>query len=149
MEKLDKNRKEKIGWMLLAEKSMKKIWDNKKIRGFGKIFMISQRDILLVPFPFSDQSGRKVRPVIIISNEEFNEYSEDVLIMGITSNISKDKYSIPLLNNSIEEGKLFVPCCIKVENILKIDKGLIIKKIGKIKREKLNEIMDKIIKIIK
>ena len=30
MEKLEKNRKEKIGWMILAEKSMSKIWDNKK-----------------------------------------------------------------------------------------------------------------------
>lgn len=30
MEKLDRNRKEKIGWMILAEKSMNKIWDNKK-----------------------------------------------------------------------------------------------------------------------
>ena len=30
MEKLDVNRKEKIGWMILAEKSMKKIWNNKK-----------------------------------------------------------------------------------------------------------------------
>ena len=30
MEKLDKNRKEKIGWMLMAEKSMEKIWNNKK-----------------------------------------------------------------------------------------------------------------------
>ena len=30
MEKLDRNKKEKIGWMILAEKSMKKIWDNKK-----------------------------------------------------------------------------------------------------------------------
>ena len=30
MEKLDKNRKEKIGWMLMAEKSMAKIWNNKK-----------------------------------------------------------------------------------------------------------------------
>ncbi len=30
MEKLDKNRKEKIGWMLMAEKSMAKIWKNKK-----------------------------------------------------------------------------------------------------------------------
>jgi metal-responsive CopG/Arc/MetJ family transcriptional regulator len=30
MEKLDKNRKEKIGWFIMAEKSMKKIWDNKK-----------------------------------------------------------------------------------------------------------------------
>ena len=30
MEKLDRTRKEKIGWMILAEKSMGKIWDNKK-----------------------------------------------------------------------------------------------------------------------
>ena len=30
MEKLDRSRKEKIGWMILAEKSMSKIWSNKK-----------------------------------------------------------------------------------------------------------------------
>lgn len=30
MEKLDKNKKEKVGWIVLAEKSMKDIWDNKK-----------------------------------------------------------------------------------------------------------------------
>ncbi len=30
MEKLDRSKKEKIGWMILAEKSMSKIWDNKK-----------------------------------------------------------------------------------------------------------------------
>ena len=27
---LDRGKKEKIGWMALAEESMKKIWDNKK-----------------------------------------------------------------------------------------------------------------------
>lgn len=30
IEKFDRTRKEKIGWMLLAEKSMTKIWNNKK-----------------------------------------------------------------------------------------------------------------------
>ena len=30
MEKLETNKKEKIGFLILAEKSMKKIWDNKK-----------------------------------------------------------------------------------------------------------------------
>ena len=30
MDKLDRNKKEKIGWMILADKSMNKIWDNKK-----------------------------------------------------------------------------------------------------------------------
>lgn len=30
MEKLERTRKEKIGWMAVAEKSMEQIWDNKK-----------------------------------------------------------------------------------------------------------------------
>jgi len=30
MDKLDRTKKDKIGWMILAEKSMKKMWDNKK-----------------------------------------------------------------------------------------------------------------------
>ena len=110
--------------------------------------MINQGFLLLVPFPFSDQSGKKVRPVIVISNNEFNEYSEDVIVVGVTSNITKDKYTINLANNDLYDGKLFAPCCVKVENILKLDKELIIKKIGSIKKEKLSEIIDKIIKII-
>lgn len=111
--------------------------------------MINQLNILLIPFPFSDQKGRKVRPVIVISNNEFNEYSEDILVVGVTSNISKDKYTLPLSNKDLSEGKLFTQCCIKVENVLKIDKELVIKKIGKIKKEKLGKIKDILIKIIK
>lgn len=30
IERLDKTKKEKIGWMILAEKSLNKLWDNKK-----------------------------------------------------------------------------------------------------------------------
>mgnify|MGYP001576481273 CR=1 FL=1 len=110
--------------------------------------MIEQRDLLLVPFPFSDQSGRKVRPVIVLSNKKFNEHSEDILVVGVTSNISKDNYTINLTNKELEDGKLFTQCCIKIENILKIDKELIIKKIGRIKQDKLREITEKLFKII-
>ena len=106
--------------------------------------MMEQRDLLLVPFPFSDQKGKKVRPVIVISNDEFNNNSEDVLVVGVTSNISKNKYTINLTNKDLEEGKLFAICSIKVENILKMDKEMIIKKIGKIRKDKL-EIIKKII----
>lgn len=111
--------------------------------------MIGQRDLILVPFPFSNQSGRKVRPAIVISNNSFNNNSEDILIVGVTSNISKDQYTLRLNNEDLEEGKLITNCCIKVENILKLDKELIIKKIGKIKKEKLNEIIKTLNKIIK
>ena len=111
--------------------------------------MTEQGRLLLVPFPFSDQSGRKVRPVIVISNNEFNEHSEDILVVGVTSNISKDQYTLPLINSDLEEGKLITQCYIKVENILKIDRGLILKRVGKIKKEKLKDIINKILEIIR
>lgn len=100
-----------------------------------------QRDLVLVPFPFSDQSGKKVRPVIILSNNNFNSSSEDVIVVGVTSNVTKDIYTADLSNQDLEEGRLFDSCCIKAENILKIDKQLIIKKIGKIKKAKLVKII--------
>ena len=103
--------------------------------------MITQRDLLLVPFPFSDQSGKKVRPVVVMSNDEFNLKSEGIIVIGVTSNISKDKYAVLLENMNLEEGKLTDQCCAKVENILKLDKSLVIKKIGKISIKKFNEIL--------
>ena len=115
----------------------------------GQIPMISQRDLLLVPFPFSDQLGKKVRPVIVVSNNKFNEHSEDILVIGATSNITKDIYSLLLTNNDLDEGNLLVVCNIKVENILKVDKELVIKKIGKIKQEKLDQIIGILIKILR
>ena len=110
--------------------------------------MIEQRDLLLVPFPFSDQSGRKVRPVIVISKDEFNKYSDDVIVIGVTSNILKNKYSINLTNNNLDEGKLSTNCCIKIENLLKLDKELMIKKIGKVNKETIKKIIDNLFTII-
>lgn len=107
-----------------------------------------QGDLLLVPFPFSDQKGRKVRPAIVISNDKFNLNSEDVLVVGVTSNISKNKYSLNLIDSDLEEGELYLECSIKCENILKIDKDMIVKRIGKIKKEKLKLIINKILNII-
>ena len=69
---------------------------------------MEQRDFLLIPFPFSDQSGKKVRPVIIISCNEFNKFSEDVIVIGVTSNISNDKYTINLCNDQGEDKDLRV-----------------------------------------
>ncbi len=104
--------------------------------------MITQRSILLVPFPFSDQSGKKVRPVCVVSSTHYNKNSQDLLVAGITSNISKDQYTTLLDPNDLEEGTLHTTCCIKVENILKIDKDLVIKPIGKINKQKLRDVHD-------
>jgi len=42
-------------------------------------------DVVLVPFPFSDQRTSKKRPAVVISSTRHNEMSSDVIIMAITS----------------------------------------------------------------
>ena len=51
--------------------------------------MISYRrgDVVLVPFDFTDRSGTKWRPAVIISNDRYNQHSPDVLIASITGNL--------------------------------------------------------------
>ena len=111
--------------------------------------MIQQGDLLLVPFPFSDQSGRKTRPVIVLSNNQFNLNSEDVIVVGVTSNLSKDKHTATLENTDLENGRLFSKCLIKVENILRLDRNLVMKKIGKIRKAKIKEIISILNDILK
>jgi mRNA interferase MazF len=44
----------------------------------------SKGDVILVPFPFSDQTTTKKRPAIIISSDTYNNISQDIIIMAIT-----------------------------------------------------------------
>ena len=69
-----------------------------------------------------------------MSKDQFNTSSNDAIVCGISSNISKDHYTISVKKNKLEEGTLDT-CCIKVENVLRVDKKLLIKKIGKVKKE--------------
>ena len=41
--------------------------------------VFEQRDIIIVPFPFSDLSGSKQRPVLILSTLEYNKHTEDLI----------------------------------------------------------------------
>lgn len=104
--------------------------------------MIAQGDLFLVPFPFSNQSGKKVRPVVVISNNEYNKKSEDLIIVGVTSNLIHDNYTLSLSQNDLEEGNLITECIIKADNVLRLNKDLVIKKIGNLRKQKTKQIID-------
>ncbi len=105
---------------------------------------MKQREIYLVPFPFSDFSGRKVRPVIVVSNDSFNLSSADVVVCAITSTLKSDTYCVPLLKADIVEGELHTACLVKVQSLLKVDKRLLLKKIGTLSPKKFTVIQEKL-----
>ncbi len=44
-------------------------------------------DIVLVPFPFTDLSSSKRRPALVVSPDWFNSSNQDLVLVGITSQI--------------------------------------------------------------
>jgi mRNA interferase MazF len=43
--------------------------------------------ILLVPFPFTDQTASKRRPAVVVSNRAYNLARPDVVVMAVTSQV--------------------------------------------------------------
>ncbi len=109
---------------------------------------LKQRDIILVPFPFSDQSGSKVRPALIASNNEFNS-SEDIIVLGITSNSLERRYKIELKKKDLEWRNIQEECYIKTENILKIKKEMVIKKIDVLQKNSFDKVIISLQEIFK
>ena len=44
-------------------------------------------DLVLVPFPFTDQTGIKKRPAIVVSSEAYQRQRPDVVLMAVTSQL--------------------------------------------------------------
>lgn len=44
-------------------------------------------DIVLVPFPFTDQTTSKRRPAVVVSGRDYNRAMPDLVMMAVTSQI--------------------------------------------------------------
>jgi mRNA interferase MazF len=108
-----------------------------------------QRDIVLVPFPFSDLSSMKKRPVLIVSNNGYNENFKDVVVCVITSNQFVDLYSIPISDHDLELGILPEPSVIKSHKLFTIQKDQILKKFSTLSVQCFDKVLEKIDKLIK
>ncbi len=109
-----------------------------------------QGEIALVPFPFSDLSRQKVRPVLILSNNKYNQFSSDILVCGLTTNLKPTSYSVLVTPDDVEgKDKLRHKSKIKVDAIVSLDQKLLIKSIAKLKSSLFKKVINEINKLIK
>lgn len=102
-------------------------------------------DVVVVPFPFSDLTQAKRRPALVITALE----GDDVILCQITSQTIKDNYALSLDDKDFGTGSLKQPSNVRPNRIFTIDSHIILYQVGSLKREKLTEIIDKVIEIIR
>ena len=90
--------------------------------------MHKQGDILLIPIPFSDLTSSKKRPVLVLSNNDYNTKTEDIIVAAVTSNITSKEYSIFISDEDMQEGNLHVTSCIRVDKIYTLSQNIVINK---------------------
>ncbi len=110
--------------------------------------MYKQGEIIIVPFPFSDLSSIKQRPVLVLSKNTDNDKVEDIITCGITSNIKDPKYSVLIELNNLIEGEIPKPSRIKVDKLFTISQDIVKKKIGRINRETFEKVKTEFIRLV-
>ncbi len=82
--------------------------------------------IILVPFPFTDLSGTKVRPAVVVSHKLLGD---DVVVAFISTKESRiEKYDVRVVPN-ISNG-LKATSVVKCAKLATLDKKIILGKLG-------------------
>lgn len=102
-------------------------------------------DVVVVPFPFTDLTQAKRRPALVVAELE----GDDLILCQITSQHVRDRYAVPIDENDFEWGSLRRRSNIRPNRIFTADRHIILYKVGHLKREKLDEVIDKIVEILK
>jgi mRNA interferase MazF len=94
-------------------------------------------EIVVIPFPFSDLSGSKKRPALILADLQ----GDDIILCQITCQQIKDNYAIPVNNSDFKNGKLTAPSNIRANRIFTANKNIIIKKAASLCEPAVNAVV--------
>ncbi|MGD1807212.1 type II toxin-antitoxin system PemK/MazF family toxin [Dapis sp. BLCC M126] len=105
-------------------------------------------DVILVPFPFTNQTTSKKRPAVVVSSDIYNSQYTDLIIMAITSQNKVISRVGEVIVTEWSNAGLVKPSIIKPV-IATIEKVLVIRKLGKLEdgdcqalKNAISEILD-------
>ncbi|MGH7135358.1 MAG: type II toxin-antitoxin system PemK/MazF family toxin [Pirellulales bacterium] len=100
-------------------------------------------DVVVVPFPFTDLSQTKRRPALVVAVLP----GDDCILCQITSRAVRDSDAIALNAGDFRQGALHKPSSIRPNRLFTADTGVIVRRVGKIKTQKLDSVTKQIIAI--
>jgi len=106
--------------------------------------MHKRGDLLLVPFPFTDLSATKRRPVVALTSPD--GYG-DFIALPVTSR-PQAEHGIPITPADLTQGRLPAPSWIRTDRIVTLNANLVVKSIGEISDRALDAAVAKFCAVI-
>lgn len=106
-------------------------------------FVLKPRDIVQADPGYEDQKDNKIRPLLVISTQLFHQNSKFFVCLGITTNMEKDPYLIPITHRDTTialEERSQVMC----KRIVTVPQQKIIKKLTEVTSDFYSSVMKKV-----
>ena len=101
-----------------------------------------QGDVVLVSFIFSDESGAKRRPAIVVSTQDYHRGRQEVIIVAVTSNVDRLLPGDYLIANWQKAGLLYPSLATAI--IRTIKQTMIARRLGTVSTEDKRAIQDQL-----
>lgn len=88
-------------------------------------------DVVLVPFPFTNQMNTKQRPAVIVSTHNYARQRPDVIVMAITSQVRGTVSFADTLLRDWQQANLLKLSVVKPV-LATLEQGLVIKQLGQL-----------------
>lgn len=98
----------------------------------------SRGDVVLVSFVFTDETGVRQRPAVIISSDTYHRGREEAIIAAITSRTDRVLVGDHLISHWREAGLLFPSVATGI--IRTIKQGMVARKLGNMPRTDMEAI---------
>ena len=100
-------------------------------------------DVVVLPFPFSDLSGMKRRPALVLAELPGN----DRILCMISSKGATDPHSVPLGPDDFASGSLNAATSIRPARLFTAETSVLLYVVGRLKPEKMAEVREILINL--
>lgn len=108
---------------------------------------VSRGDVVLVDYPFSDRTGSKVRPCVVVQCDSNNARLDDTIVALMTSTTrhvlgSSTEFVILSQTADGRHAGLLTDSAIQCQNLLTVDRRFIRRRVGSIPPHLMGQIDD-------
>ena len=102
-----------------------------------------QGDVVVAPVPFSNQATAKLRPALVMSPQDVNARSDDLVVFKITSKGRDYPFEVLLTEADVQNGKLKQESVVQIDFPVVIEQQAVKERVGNITSEKLAQVKQK------